>query len=135
MEDVKDELKAYIHTQQFINEQLEKIEERKALLTKITTVLSDMPKSTPDNTSLQKKIAEFIDLTKDLEKTIEQWQEKQNIIEAKINKMEQPYALIIYKIYIQGKKLVTVASEMNYNYEHMCRMHGIALKKYEETCQ
>lgn len=132
MEDVKDELKAYIYTQQFIKEQLEKIEERKVLLTKITSTLSGMPKGTPDNASLQEKIAEFLDLTKDLEKTIEQWQEKQCTIEAKINKMEQPYALILYKIYIQGKKLVTVASEMNYNYDHMCRMHGIALKKYEE---
>lgn len=136
MEDVKDELKAYIYNKEFIDEQLDKIEERKTLIEKITAILSDMPKGTPDVTRLQKKIAELIDFTNDLEKTIEKWQEKQITIENKINEMEQPYALILYKMYIKGKNLVTVASEMNYNYDYMCRMHGIALKKYEETtCQ
>lgn len=45
--------------------------------------------------------------------------------------MEQPYKLILEKVYIQGKSLVTVASEMNYNYEYMKRMNGIALNKFE----
>ena len=29
-------------------------------------------------------------------------------------KIEEPYRLILEKVYIQGKTLVTVASEMNY---------------------
>ena len=133
MDKVKDELKAYIHNQEFIKEQLEKIEERKTLIEKITTILSDMPKGTPDNSSLQEKIAGLMDMTKELEKTIENWQETQIRIENKINKIEQPYALILYKMYIQGKTLVTVACEMHYNYTYMCEMHGRALKIYKET--
>lgn len=132
MDEVKDELKAYIYNQEFINEQLDKIAERKELITKITTILSDMPKGTPDTTSLQKKIAELIDMTNELEKIVNQWIELQNKIEEKINKIEQPYALILYKMYIKGKKLVTVASEMNYSYVDICRKHGIALQKYQE---
>lgn len=49
-----------------------------------------------------------------------------------LEKVEQPYRLILDKTYIQGKSLVTVASEMHYRYEHICRKHGIALKKFEE---
>ena len=60
---------------------------------------------------------------------------KENKIEEKINKIEQPYALILYKMYIKGKKLVTVASEMNYNYTYMCEMHGKALQKYKNITE
>ena len=45
--------------------------------------------------------------------------------------MEQPYRLILEKVYIQGKTLVTTASEMNYSYEHIKRMNGIALLKFD----
>lgn len=36
-------------------------------------------------------------------------------------------------MYIQGKSLVTVASEMNYSYEYMRKANGIALKKFEDV--
>lgn len=58
--------------------------------------------------------------------------EKQKAILEQLDKVEQPYKLILEKVYIQGKPLVTVASEMNYDYKHMCYKHGIALKKFDE---
>ena len=51
-------------------------------------------------------------------------QEKQKQILQQLDKVEQPYKLILEKAYIQGKTLVTVASEMNYNYEYMKRWIG-----------
>ena len=60
-------------------------------------------------------------------------QEKQKQILQQLDKVEQPYKLILEKAYIQGKTLVTVASEMNYNYEYMKRMNGIALNKFDEV--
>lgn len=58
--------------------------------------------------------------------------EKQKQIVEKINRVEFPYKNILFKVYIQGKSLVTVASEMNYSYVHICREHGIALNKFDE---
>ncbi len=49
-----------------------------------------------------------------------------------LDKVEQPYKLVLEKYYIQGKKLVTVASEMNYNYEYTKKINQIALKKFEQ---
>ena len=63
---------------------------------------------------------------------LKELQNKQIYIENKIDKMEQPYKTILYSLYIRGKSLVTVASEMNYNYEHICRQHGKALKSYAD---
>ena len=49
-----------------------------------------------------------------------------------LEKVEQPYRNILEAVYIQGKTLVTVASEMHYSYERVRHMHGIALKKFDE---
>jgi len=59
-------------------------------------------------------------------------EKKQKEIIEQIDKVEQPYKLILEKVYIQGKSLVTVASEMNYDYKHICKMNGIALNKFDE---
>lgn len=58
--------------------------------------------------------------------------ENQDRIVQQIDKMEFPYKNILFKVYIQGKSLVTVASEMNYSYRDLCRKHGTALNKFDE---
>ena len=58
--------------------------------------------------------------------------ENQDRIVQQIDKMEFPYKNILFKVYIQGKSLVTVASEMNYSYIDLCRKHGTALNKFDE---
>lgn len=58
--------------------------------------------------------------------------EKQKEILEQLDKVEQPYKLILEKVYVQGKSLVTVASEMNYSYEHIKHMNGIALLKFDK---
>lgn len=82
---------------------------------------------------MAEKIAVLIDSIDDLLEKILQEQEKQKIIIKQLNMVEQPFRLILDKVYIQGKKLVTVASEMNYNYDHMKKMHKIALRKFDNV--
>lgn len=65
-------------------------------------------------------------------KVIVKEEKKQKQIIEQLDKVEQPYKLILEKAYIQGKSLVTVASEMNYDYKHICKMNGIALNKFDE---
>jgi len=67
-----------------------------------------------------------------LQKIIEADKKQKKILE-QLDLVEQPYKLILEKVYIQGKTLVTTASEMDYDYKHMCKMNGIALKKFENT--
>lgn len=66
-----------------------------------------------------------------LQKIIEADKKQKKILE-QLDLVEQPYKLILEKVYIQGKTLVTTASEMDYDYKHMCKMNGIALKKFEQ---
>lgn len=40
--------------------------------------------------------------------------------------------MILTKIYINGKSLVTAASELGYEYKYMCVKHGEALTEFDK---
>lgn len=75
----------------------------------------------------------MLDTINELLEKVNKENEKQKAILEQLDKVEQPYRLILEKEYIQGKSLVTVASEMNYSYEYMRKANGIALKKFEDV--
>ena len=58
---------------------------------------------------------------------------KQKEIADLIEKMEYPFKNVLFKVYIQGKSLVKTASEMKYDYKYMCKIHRIALRKFDNT--
>ena len=81
---------------------------------------------------MAEKIANLIDLIDEILNMILEESKKQKQILEQLNKVDQPYRLILEKVYIQGKTLVTVASELNYSYEHIKHMNGIALLKFDK---
>lgn len=81
---------------------------------------------------MAEKLTKLMDSFNNLLDEINKMQFKQIEIEEQLLKVEQPYRNILDKVYIQGKTLVTVASEMNYSYVHICREHGVALNKFDE---
>lgn len=129
----REDLKNYKYTQEWIKDRIEHIEEYKTSITNITAVLSDMPKgSRKVEDGIAEKIAILLDDVNDILKVIVNLEKKQKEILEQLDKVEQPHRLILEKVYIQGKSLVTVASEMDYDYKHMCKMNGIALNKFDE---
>ena len=127
------DLKDYKHNQEWIKGRLEYITEYESTINKLTSMLSDIPKGSKSiYDSEAEKIAKLQDNVKDLLLYINEEQEKQKLILAQLNKVDQPYKVILEKIYICGKSIVTVASEMNYEYKYMCKQHGIALNKFDE---
>ena len=80
---------------------------------------------------MAEKISILLDNINELLEKVVIEQEKQKNIMEQLNLVDQPYKLILEKAYIQGKSLVTVASEMNYSYEHMKHINGIALKRFD----
>lgn len=129
----REDLKNYKNNQRWINGRFQYIEEYKTSIMHITTVISDMPKgSRKIEDNIAEKVAELLDTINVLLKKIVQENRKQKIILEQLDKVEQPYKLILEKVYIQGKSLVTTASEMNYNYEYIKKIHGIALNKFDK---
>ena len=99
----------------------------------MTVIISDMPKGSKKvDDIMAEKITELIKTTDELLEIIVEEDQKQKIILKQLDKIEQPYKLILEKAYIQGKSLVTIAEEMNYSYRDICRKNAIALKKFDD---
>ena len=130
----REDLKEFRYTKQWIDGRIEYIEELKSTVNRLTSVLSDMPKGSKiAMDSEAEKTTELLDCIGDLEVKIKETQRKQIQILEKLDKVAQPYRNILDKCYIQGKTLVTVASEMGYSYERIKHMNGIALLKFDEV--
>jgi DNA-directed RNA polymerase specialized sigma subunit len=128
------DLKSFKNNQEWIKEQTEYIEQQKEQVNKLTSTLSDMPVGTREvQDSMAEKLSILMDNLDGLLSKILQEQTKQKKILEKIDKLEYPYKLILDKAYIMGKTLVTVASEMGYSYEDICRKHGTALRIFESN--
>ena len=129
----REDLKNYKYTQMWIKDQTEYIEAQKETINRLNSIISDMPRGSKIAYDTEaEKLSELIDKFNELMNTIIEEKKKQERIVEKVNKIEFPYRNILYKVYIQGKSLVTVASEMNYSYVHICREHGIALNKFDD---
>ena len=129
----REELKNYKYNQIWIKDQMNYIEAQKETINRLNSTLSDMPKGSKKvNDTEAESISKLMDSFNEMTKIIIQEEEKQKKIVEQINKIEFPYRNILFKTYIQGKSLVTVASEMKYDYKHMCYKHGLALNKFDE---
>lgn len=127
----KQELKDYIYNKKWLEGRLKDIAERRYILDKITTTLSDMPKGSPqvyDNQA--ESLVKIIDETNELESFLLELRKKQIEIENKIDKIEQPYRNILYFRYIRGYNLTEVSNEIDEEYDYTRKLHGIALTKY-----
>lgn len=127
------DLKEYKYNEEWIKERLEYIDECKSTINKLTTTLSDMPKGSRSvNDEEAEKLVKIQDNINEIYDYINTQQKRQKDILSQLDKIEQPYKVILDKIYIRGKTIVTVASELNYEYKYMCKQHGIALNKFDE---
>ena len=132
----REDLKNYKYNQIWIKDQTEYIETQKETINRLNSILSDMPKSSRVvHDDEAEKLAQLMDYFNELMDKILEEKEKQKQIVEIINRIEFPYKNILLKHYIQGKKLVTVASEMRYNYEYTKKSNRIALIKFEEECK
>lgn len=130
----REDLRKYKYNEQWIKDRTEYIKSYESTINKLTATITDMPsgsKSIQD--SMAEKIAKLMDFANEILRCITEQQKKQQNILKQLDIVEQPYQNILFKVYIQGKNLVRVADEMNYSYERMKHMNGIALNKFDEV--
>lgn len=130
----KEGLKNYKYNKNWIKRQLEKYEEQKTMVYNITQNLDGMPKAkNKANDSLENLMDKYDEIINILKED----QIKQNEIILQIRKLDEPYRTILTDKYILGMSLEEISEEIGYAYENVCRMHGVALNKFNnlETCQ
>ena len=129
----KEELLQYKYAREKVDETLEEYQKYKDRAEKMTSIISDMPRGTSSFDKVADNAVKMADLSAEYEK---RWLEAEYMkleIEKNIDLVEEPYRIILYMKYVQGKKLEEIAYKLNANYTYICEQHGIALKKYEEN--
>lgn len=73
----------------------------------------------------------IIEKEKKRERLLYAYTEKREIIIDQILKLnDKRYVEILYKRYVEGKRLEQIACECNYSYDHIRRIHGQALQAF-----
>lgn len=77
-------------------------------------------------------VAKIVDLETEVENDIVNLVYRQHEITNQIHKLANPnYMKLLYKRYIEGKDLQTIADEINFTYQYVLELHGKALKAFE----
>ena len=129
----KRELKNYSRLIKEINNLEEEIELLKSRATKITSTLSDMPRSNYNEHRMEAVMADLADDEKRYIDLLEKERIVKRIIESKINKVEKidyNYSLLLNKRYVQGKSVIDISSEMQYSERHTKRLINLAIVEY-----
>jgi hypothetical protein len=130
--DAKKELYSYLHSKKLEEKKLEQIEEIKAKLTKTTSVLSDMPKGTPDNDKMSKNVARLLELISEHIKIMEEEENNLIRITKKIKQVDQPYRNILELRFVMGRKIEEVSVDIDKTYRYTKTLIKKAIKKYAE---
>ena len=135
IEEAKKELREYRDNIKYIDEKQNDAEELKARILSITSNADGMPKAKGDNLDhapLEENLDRIKEIEKDCNKKLQELLLKKYLVENKIEQLEQPFKSILYLKYIRGINLFKVSEELGYSYDHICKLHGKALKLYAE---
>lgn len=119
----------------------QKIEERETLRASLTSIASpDLSNERvqggdpPGDARFVKAIARVIDLEKEIDETIDSFVDKKHLIIDQIQGLSNAaYIDLLYKRYVEYKRLEVISVEMNYTYQYTKEMHGYALQDFERT--
>lgn len=79
-------------------------------------------------------VASYVDLEKEIHEEIDELIRLRHQIINEIQGLENPdYVNLLYKRYVEYKRLELISVEMNFTYEYTRRMHGRALEEFEKS--
>lgn len=119
-----------------IEEKKREIEELRDMATCIGSFdySKDPVKTSPSGDAMVNAVAKIVDAREECARLIVTYLEKKNVIIREINEMSnETYRKLLYKRYVEYKRLEQIAVEMNYQYEWIRQLHGRALQDFERT--
>lgn len=82
----------------------------------------------------EKEIIKIINLENEIDRLNDEYVDLRHKIIGEIHNMTKPdYMRILYKRYVENKRLEQIAAEMNYTYQYVRELHGYALQEFEST--
>lgn len=130
----KDYLNQISRLNRMINNKLTEILQLKELSCSISAVRSEEKvKSSSDLDRIGSSYAKIDEMERNLDKVIDEYADKKNLIIKQIDGIEdEDFYNILFSRYIEKKTFEVIATEMNFSYRNITRLHGRALKVFED---
>lgn len=130
----KDYLSQVSRLNKMINNKLSEISQLRELSVSISAIGNDEKVQTsPNFDKIGTAIAKIDELEKNLDKMIDEYLVKRERIIAQIDTMEEESVYqILFSRYIEKKTFEKIATEMEYSWRQIVRLHGKALQQFEK---
>lgn len=130
----KDYLSQVSRLNKMINNKLSEISQLRELSVSISAIGNDEKVQTsPNFDKIGTAIAKIDELENNLEKMIDEYLVKRERIIAQIDTMEEESVYqILFSRYIEKKTFEKIATEMEYSWRQIVRLHGKALQQFEK---
>lgn len=119
----------------------QKIQERADLRAQLTSISSpDLSKDRvkggklPGESGFADRIVKLLSLEEEIDRDTDAFIDlKHKIIGQIHNLSDAKYIKLLYKRYVEFKRLEVISVEMNYTYQYTKELHGYALQEFERT--
>lgn len=93
----------------------------------------DKVQSTPSGDGLVNKVAAYVDMEAEINRMVDELVDLKHEIITQIHMLrDERYIDILYRRYVCYEKMEEIARGLHYDRVHVCRLHGQALKEFEE---
>ncbi len=88
--------------------------------------------SKSNRADFEKTLLIIMDMEQNINDSIDKFVDQKNEIIKQIQSLDNhKYIQVLYKKYVEYKRLEEIAIEMHYTYQHIRRLHGYALKEFQ----
>lgn len=117
-----------------INNKLSEISQLRELAMSVSAVKNEeRVQTTPNFDKIGTAYCKIESMEKKLDKLIDEFVDKKNLIISQIDKIEnETYYEILFARYIEKKTFEKIADEMTYSWRQVIRLHGRALQEFEK---
>lgn len=131
--DTKQYLQQISRLDRMINNKLAEISQLRELAMSVSAVKNEeRVQTTPNFDKIGTAYCKIEEMEEKLDKLIDEFVDKKNLIISQIDKIEnETYYEILFARYIEKKTFEKIADEMNYSFRNTTRLHGQALREFE----
>ena len=131
--DTKQYLNQISRLDRMINNKLSEISQLRELTMSVSAVKNEeRVQTTPNFDKIGTAYCKIEEMEEKLDKLIDEFVDKKNLIISQIDKIEnETYYEILFARYIEKKTFEKIADEMNYSFRNTTRLHGQALREFE----
>ena len=129
----KDYLNQISRLNRMINNKLSEISQLRELACSVSAIRNEEKVQTSQKAdSIGTAISKIDEMERDIERTIDKYTKKKNLIISQIEGMDDElHYNVLFSSYIEKKTFEVIATEMSYSFRNITRIHGRALKEFE----